>query len=76
MQAARIADRLRVQVDGDGVLSNDELTSNGPLPEWKEIDSVGQNKQTAYLKNIAYGFMGLAAIGLLALLSSFFIKVR
>ena len=54
----------------------DELTSNGPLPEWKEIESIGQNKQAAYLKSIAYGFIGLAAIGLLALLSSFFIKVR
>ena len=54
----------------------DELTSTGPLPEWKEIESIGQNKQAAYLKSIAYGFMGLALIGLLALLSSFFIKDR
>ena len=52
----------------------DDLTSAGQLPEWKEIESIGHNKQAAYLKNIAYGFIGLAAVGLLLLLSSFVIK--
>lgn len=54
----------------------DDLTSGGPLAEWKENVQMGQNKQAAYLKTMAYGFMGIALIGLLSLLSSFFIKER
>jgi len=41
------------------------------LPEWVEQPHVGENKQAAILKNVAYGLFGLASLGLLALIGSF-----
>lgn len=52
----------------------DDLNSAGPLDEWKESTRLGQNKQAAYLKNIAYGFMAIAGLGLLSIALSFLVK--
>ena len=52
----------------------DEMFAKGPLPEWQENEEMGFNRQAHYLKNIAYGFMAVAALGFLALLSSLLMK--
>jgi len=44
------------------------------LPEWVEQPHVGENKQAAILKNIAYGLSGLASLGLLAVFGSFVMR--
>ena len=43
------------------------------LPEWVEQPHIGSNKQAAILKNFAFGLLGLSAIGLLTLVSSFLV---
>ena len=52
----------------------DQMFAKGPLPEWKETEEMGFNKQASYLKNIAYGFIGIAVLGFFALLSSLLMK--
>jgi len=54
----------------------DDLNSAGPLDEWKESIQQGQNKQAAYLKNIAFGFIGIALLGLVSIAFSFMVKQR
>ncbi|MCH2181018.1 MAG: hypothetical protein MK108_03350 [Mariniblastus sp.] len=54
----------------------DDLTSAGPMDEWKESPRQGQNKQAGYLKSFAYGFMGIAALGLVSIGLSFLVKQR
>ncbi len=44
------------------------------LGEWAEPTYARYNKQSAILKNFAYGLLGLAGLGALTLLSSFAIK--
>ena len=51
-----------------------KMFAKGPLPEWKETEEMGFNKQASYLKNIAYGFIGIAVLGFFALLSSLLMK--
>lgn len=42
------------------------------LPDWTETAGVRYNKQSGHLKNIAYGLFGISALGVLALIGSFF----
>jgi len=51
----------------------DTMTKGG-LPDWGETQTVRYNKQAGYLKFIAYGLYGLSAIGLLAIMTSFFVN--
>ncbi len=44
------------------------------LGEWVEPRFAGLNKQSAILKNFAYGLLGIAALGVVTLLSSFAAK--
>jgi hypothetical protein len=44
------------------------------LGEWTELKYVGYNKQSEYLRYIAYGLLGIAGLGVVTLLSSFAMK--
>ena len=44
------------------------------LPDWKETKETRYNKQAGILKNFAYGLGGLSLLGLLLMISSFFIR--
>ncbi len=44
------------------------------LGDWKEQETIGMDRQGKILQNFSYGLMGLAGIGALGLLSSFFMK--
>lgn len=51
----------------------DGMTEDG-LPDWQETFENRYNKQSGHLRNIAYGLFGLAGLGLLAMLGSFFFR--
>lgn len=44
------------------------------LGEWRELPFVRYNKQATILANFAYGLFAIAGLGLVAMLSSFFIR--
>ena len=49
------------------------MTKTG-LPDWKESTETRYNKQSAILKNFACGLGGLSLLGILLMVSSFFIR--
>jgi len=49
------------------------MTKTG-LPEWKETTETRYNKQAGILKNFACGLGGLSLLGVLLMISSFFIR--
>ena len=51
-----------------------EMGTSQGLPEWVEQPHVGENKQAAILKKVAYGLFGLASLGLLTLIGSFMMR--
>ncbi len=62
----------RTQLDDlpDGHLLDAWESLSQGLPDWSESNTVRYNKQSAHLKNIAYGLFGLSALGLLAIIGS------
>lgn len=53
----------------------EEMNIEDGLGEWYEPNYIRYNTQGAILRKVSYGVLGFAGLGMLVLISSFFIKV-